>query len=125
MNLTAICAAVAFAVGAGTAYKLTADHYDAKAAKAQQAAAEAYQARTVELNTIAAQLEQVRHDRKTVYRTITRDVEKVVTRDLYRNDCFDDSGLSIANAALAGRASAGEPAPAVPATGAAGGQDRR
>lgn len=125
MNPLAIVAAVAFAVGAGSAYKLTADHFHAVAAKAQQEAAEAYQARTVELNTIAAQLEQSRHDRKTIYRTITRDVEKVVTRDLYRNECLDSDGLRIVNDALAGRASAGQPAASLPTAGATGGQDRR
>lgn len=124
MNLTAICAAIAFAVGAGASYKLTADHYTAAAAKQRQAAAEAYQARTVELNAIAVQLEQSRHERKIVYRTITRDVEKVVTRDLYRHECFDDSGLSIANAALAGTYT-GQPDASLPAAAAAGRQDRR
>ena len=123
MNVTAICAVVAFLMGAGAAYNLTADHYDAKAAKAQQAAAEAYQARTTELNDIAAQLEQSRHDRKTIYRTITRDVEKVVTRDVYRNACLDPDGLRIVNDALAGRASAGHPDAAMPAAGAAAGDN--
>jgi hypothetical protein len=125
MNLTAICAAVAFAVGAGTTYKLTADHYAAAEAKQQQAAAEAYQARTVELNAIAVQLEQSRHDRKTVYRTITRDVEKVVTRDLYRSACLDDDGVLLVNSALAGRTNPGQPDAAVSSSAAAGRQDRR
>jgi hypothetical protein len=120
MNLTAICAAIAFTVGAGTSYKLTADHYTAAEAKQQQAAAEAYQARTVELNAIAVQLEQSRHDRKTVYRTITRDVEKIVTRDVYRNTCLDDDGVLLVNSALAGRAYPGQPDAALPADAAAG-----
>lgn len=124
MNLPAIALAVGLAIGAGGATKLTTDHYDAKAATAQQAAAEAYQARTVELNTIAAQLEQSRHDRKTVYRTITRDVEKVVTRDVYRNVCLDDDGVRAINDALAG-ANSGQPDASLPAAAAAGGQDRR
>lgn len=125
MNIAAIALAVGIAIGAGPAWKLTADHYRAKAAAAELAAAEAYQARTVELNAIAAQLEQARHDRKTVYRTITRDVEKVVTRDVYRNVCLDPDGVRIVNDALAGRASSGELAPSMPATGAAAGSDGR
>lgn len=124
MNIAAIVAALVFTAGAGAAYKLTADHYDAKAAAQQQAAAEAYQARTVELNAIAAQLEQARHDRKTVYRTITRDVEKVVTRDVYRNICLDDDGVRAINDALAGTHS-GQPDATLPAAPAAGRQDRR
>lgn len=124
MNPIAIALAVGILAGAGPAVKLTADHYKAKAAAEELAAAEAYQARTVELNAIAAQLEQARHDRKTVYRTITRDVEKVVTRDVYRNECLDADGLRIVNDALAG-ARTGQPDADMPATPAAGGQDGR
>jgi hypothetical protein len=120
-----IVAGGGLAAGASAAYKITADHYDAMAAKAQKEAADAYQARTVELNAIAAQLEQVRHERKIVYRTIARDVEKVVTRDVYRNVCLDADGVRIINDALAGRASPSEPAATMPAAGAAAGNDRR
>lgn len=120
-----IAAAIGLAVGAGAACKLTADHYEAAAARAQQDAADAYQARTVELNHIAAQLEQARHERKTVYRTITRDVEKVVTRDVYRNVCLDADGMRIVNDALAGRAGAGDVAATVPAAGATAASDGR
>lgn len=120
-----IAAGIGLAAGAGAACKLTADHYQAAAAREQQEAAEAYQARTVELNDIAAQLEQARHERKTVYRTITRDVEKVVTRDVYRNVCLDSDGVRLVNDALAGRASAGQSADAVSAAGAAAGSNGR
>jgi hypothetical protein len=115
----------AFVIGAGAGVKITADHYQAAAARSQQEAAGAYQARTVELNDIAAQLEQSRHERKTVYRTITREVDKVVSRDVYRNVCLDSDGVRLVNDALAGRASAGQPADAVPAAGAAAGGNGR
>ena len=120
-----IAAGIGLAAGAGAAYKITSDHYDAAAARAQQEAAAAYQARTVELNAIAAQLEQSRHERKIVYRSIARDVEKVVTRDVYRNVCLDADGVRIVNDALAGRTGTGQPADAMPATGTAAGNDRR
>lgn len=120
-----LLAAAIFGAGALAGYKVTADHYTAVSAEALKAAAEAYQARTVELNDIAAQLEQSRHERKTVYRTITRDVEKVVTRDVYRNVCLDADGVRLINDAFAGRASAGDFASAVPATGATPRGDRR
>jgi methylthioribose-1-phosphate isomerase len=125
LSLAAIVAAVAFALGAGSGYKLTADHYAAKEAKAQQEAAEAYQAKTVELNQVSADLERARHDRKVVYRTITQQVEKVVERDIYRQSCMDADGLRIVNAALAGRPSASESAPTLPTPGAATGDDGR
>lgn len=113
-----------FVAGGWCGHRITAEHDAAKAAEAERAAAAAYQARTVELNTIAAQLEQSRHDRKTIYRTITRDVEKVVTRDVYRNECLDTDGLRIVNDALAG-ARTGQPDAAVPTTGAAAGDNGR
>jgi hypothetical protein len=125
LSLAAIAAAVAFALGAGSGYKLTADHYAAKEAKAQQEAAEAYQAKTEELNAVSAELEKARHERKTVYRTITQQVERIVTRDVYRNVCIDSDGLHAINAALAGRPSASESAPTLPAPGAATGDDGR
>lgn len=124
MNPLAIALAVGLAIGAATATKLTADHYDAKAAKAQQAAAEAYQARTVELNQVSADLERAKHEKQIVYRTITKRVETYIYRPIYLRDAIDDDGLRDINAALAG-ANPAEPAPAMPAAAASGGQDRR
>jgi hypothetical protein len=120
-----IAAGIGLAAGAGAACKLTADHYIAAAATQKEADAKAYQARTAEFNQVSAELEQARNDRKIVYRTITKQVEKVVDRDMYRQSCFDDDGLSIANAALAGATRAGQPADAMPAAGAATGNDGR
>ena len=43
---------------------------------------------------------------KVVYRTITRDVDKLVTRVEYRDRaCFDDDGLRLANSAISGKVS--------------------
>jgi len=120
-----IAAGIGLAAGASAACKLTADHYEAAAARAQQEAAAAYQARTEELNAVAAQLEQSRHERKIVYRAIARDVEKVVTRDVYRNVCLDADGVRIVNDALAGRPGASDTAAALPAAGAAAGNNGR
>lgn len=123
---TAIATAVAFALGAGSGYKLTADHFVAKQARAEKAAAAAYQARTEELNAVSAELEKARHDRKIVYKTITQQVDRIVTRDVYRNVCLDDDGLSAVNAALAGKpANPGAADAAVPAAGTAAGEDGR
>ena len=49
------------------------------------------------------------------YRTITRRVDKIVERPVYRNVCLDDDGLQQLRAAIAGRADQPGPAPAVPA----------
>jgi hypothetical protein len=121
-----IAAGIGFSAGAGSAYKLTADHYSAAAAKEQQDAAEAYQAKAEELNQVSADLERARHDRKVVYRTITQQVERIVTRDVYRNQCVDSDGVSIINAALAGKpVNPAQLDAAMPAAGAAAGNDGR
>lgn len=126
LSLAAIAAAVAFALGAGVGSNLTADHYAAKEARAQQAAAAIYQARTEELNAVSAELERARHDRKIVYKTITQQVDRIVARNVYRNICIDDSGVQLVNAALAGKPIDSSQLDAtVPAAGAAAGNDRR
>lgn len=109
LPLLACCALLCATFGATAAYKLTSDHY--KAAALDQAQ---------QMNVISADLERARHEKQVVYRTITRRVEKVVERDVYRNVCLDDDGVRLVNSALAGRADPGQPAAAVPAAGAAG-----
>jgi hypothetical protein len=99
-------------------WRLNAKH-DADKLAAAKAAKEAYDAKAKQYNEASAALEAARNEREIVYRTIEKRVEKVVTRDVYRNVCLDHSGLQLVNDALAGRASdPAEPAPAVPATDA-------
>ena len=54
------------------------------------------------------------------YVTRTKIVERIVDRPVYRTACFDDDGLQLVNAAIAGADSAGQPAPAVPGLATAG-----
>lgn len=50
---------------------------------------------------------------------ITKEIDRVVSRDVYRlGACLDADGLRIAAAAIAGTADPGQPAPAVPAASA-------
>lgn len=53
-------------------------------------------------NAASTQLETKAADAKVIYRTITRNVDRVVTKPVYQNVCFEADGLAIANAALAG-----------------------
>lgn len=65
--------------------------------------------------TAATGLEVDRGKAKIIYRTITKEVDKIVLRDVYRNICFDDDGLRAANTALIGAlTSAAKPDRAVP-----------
>lgn len=66
-------------------------------------------------HTAAALLENNHEKTRIVYRTITRSVDRLVERPVYRNVCLDDDGVREANAALAGTpATAAEPHDAVP-----------
>ncbi len=51
---------------------------------------------------------------RTEYLTITKEIERVVQNPVYRNVCFDPSGVQLVNAAISPTIPAGEPTPAVP-----------
>ena len=100
--------------GATAAYKITSDHY--KAAALDQAQ---------QINAVSAELERARHEKQVVYRTITKRVQTYIDRPVYQRDCIDSDGLRDINAALAGRADPGQPDAAMPAAGAAAGNNGR
>lgn len=59
--------------------------------------------------------ESFKENERVIYQTITKTVEKIVERPVYRNSCFDDDGLRQFNAAVTGAEPAtSKPAPAVP-----------
>lgn len=113
-----VAVGVAVAFGAGwmaNGWRLNAK-YDAERLAAEKAAKAAYDAKAKQYNEASAALEAARNEREIVYRTITKTVEKVVERPVYRNVCIDDDGLREINNALAGRASdPAKPDAAVPA----------
>lgn len=88
-----------------------------------RAAAEAQRKKEAEQsNRASTGLEADREKTRVVYRTITRKVDRIVERPVYRNVCFDDDGVREANAALAGTSTArSQPDAAVPKPDAARG----
>jgi len=89
----------------------------------EQAAIDAALARA---NSAESDLATERAKNHVVYQTITREVDRLVDRPVYRADCFDADGLRLANAALAGQAASTAAAPsAVPAPVPASGNDGR
>jgi hypothetical protein len=63
----------------------------------------------------SAQLEAARGKTAIKYKTIVKEVEKVVERPVYSNLCLDDDGLRLVNAALTGSATAaGQPVDTLP-----------
>ena len=66
-------------------------------------------------DTAATGHESFKENERVIYQTITKTVEKIVERPVYRNSCFDDDGLHQLNAAVTGtEPAASKPAPAVP-----------
>ena len=123
---TAAAAAALFLFGAWIGHSVTAASYRADIIAEQQAAAKAVAEAAAKANQHAEELEKTRAQREIIYRTITRQVDKIVDRPIYRADCLDDDGLRITNEALTGApAAAGRPAAAVPETRPTGREDRR
>ena len=56
---------------------------------------------------------------RTQFLTITKEVERVVEKPMYRDVCFDDDGLRLIRTAIDPTIPAGQPAPAVPGSAAA------
>lgn len=101
--------------------------YERGKAECEQAAKAQREAELKASAAASTKLEASNAKAKTIYRTITRTVDKIVERPIYRDRaCFDDDGLRAANDALRGpRAAAGKPDEPVPGSGAARERDGR
>lgn len=82
-------AAIAF----GGAWQVQNWRYGAIEAKRLSAAVEAEKARDKASYDAATTFEKGRTHVETVFQTITETVETIVDRPVYRNVCFDDSGV--------------------------------
>lgn len=116
MNITLIAAALAAALSFGSAWKIQAWRYDA--AEASRLATEAKaKALAAELaDGAAASHEADKAAEHVEFQTIYRDVNRVVTKTVYRDRvCLDPDGLRVLHEAITGHAApAGEPASGVP-----------
>lgn len=56
----------------------------------------------IRYDRLYGELDAERKKTKIVYRTITQQIEKIVDRAIYRNDCFDSDGIRLYNDALNG-----------------------
>ena len=72
------------------------------------------------IDDAAARHEAFKTTEEIRYVTRTKIVDRIVDRPVYRSACFDDDGLQLVNAAIAGTDSAGQPASAVPGPATAG-----
>ena len=114
ISLYAAIAVIAAAVGGYSAWSAQGWRYDAK--DAQRIEAQAEQAR-MDRQAAQTQSEGFENDRtKTAikYRTITRQVEKIIDRPIYSQPCFDDGGLHALRSAIGSASDTSEPADALP-----------
>lgn len=95
-------------------------------AKWDKAVVEQQKKEAAQIDSATKSQEAQREKARTVYRTITRNVDRVVARDVYVHRCFDDDGMQYVNAALAGpNATPGKPDSRLPGPDAARGRDGR
>ena len=87
---------------AGIGYKVRQAGYDAAKLECEQAAAAQREREAKQAAEAATGLETKREKAKIIYKTITERVNVEVEKPVYRNVCFTDDGMRIANAALAG-----------------------
>jgi hypothetical protein len=97
-------AALLFAGGAWTGREWCDRGWRAELLAVEQEHAALLKAEIERTNGVAAELEVERGKQRVIYKEITKEVAKVVTRDVYRNVCLDDDGLRLARAAIAGQA---------------------
>lgn len=97
-------------------YKTADNSWKASMLEAEQAHTKAMLRELEKSNAAAADLEKARAQRKVVYRTITKEVERIVAQPAYAQQCFTDDGVRAANSAILGEATPpGQPAGGVPA----------
>lgn len=116
-QIKAALAALALAALVGIGWRV---HHNIYMSGYEKAKAEyAYQLAKAQANynDVAEQLEVAKSERKVVYETITKTVDRIVDRPVYRNLCLDDDGLRNVNTALAGKPT-GKPDAAMPAADA-------
>ena len=111
---------------AGIGYSIRKAGMDAVRAEWAEANRQAREKEAAQAGKAAEKLEAKREKAKVIYRTITKEVDKIVERPVYRSVCLDTDGLRLARCAIRGQdASACKPDKPVPAPAGSGGRDGR
>lgn len=97
-----------------------ADSHEKERIEAQQ---EATRINEKAASTASTGFETKRANNETRYRTVTVEVQKIVDRPVYLQQCLDDDGLRIINRQIRREADPGEPGLKLPGSGAAGRND--
>jgi hypothetical protein len=109
-----VAAVLLFATGTGVGVKWEKGQQALRDKEAREQADEVRRQQLRGVDTAAEGHENDKTAIQTVFRTITKEVEHVVEKPVYRNVCIDPDGLRVANRAIAGGSAASGPAPAVP-----------
>lgn len=114
MRLAAIFAAVASVLGFLAGWNVQAWRYQAAQADALQAQADKKDENATTADTAAQAHEADKAATRVEFRTVYRDVEKIVERPVYRSQCLDADGLRALSRAIGASApAASEPAATV------------
>lgn len=100
-----LVAAVFFAGWTVNGWRLEASYKDAQL-DAMVIMAEKREEAEAKNQTLSAELEKSRNEKRIVYRNVTQQVDRIIDRPVYRNECLDPDGLRAVNTALAGKAEA-------------------
>lgn len=104
-----IVGGLSFVLGFGSAWKAQDWRHDSKVLKANQTI-EVRQDQNIDKAQVAStQFEVKQNETKTEFKTIYRDVEKIVYRPIYANTCFDADGLQLVTRAVENTISTGKP----------------
>lgn len=116
MNLYVIVAIAlaAFASGGATSWKVQSWRHDAQEKQRMEQEAKEQGIRAQRIDTAASGHEADKKEIQAERVTITKTVEKIVEKPVYRDMCLDDDGLRALGAAIAPDPAASQPQGAVP-----------
>ena len=104
-----IVGGVSFVLGFGSAWKTQDWRHDSKVLKANQTIEVRQDENISKAQVASTQFEAKQNETKTEFKTIYRDVEKIVYRPIYANTCFDADGLQLITRAIENTISTGKP----------------
>ena len=108
-----IVGGLSFVVGFGSAWTIQDWRHDSKVLKADQKIEVRQDENINKAQVASTQFEAKQNETKTEFKTIYRDVEKIVYRPVYSNICFDADGLQLITKATQNTITTGKPSDAL------------
>ncbi|WP_218954894.1 hypothetical protein [Acinetobacter sp. YH12086] len=85
--------------------RIAGEQCNAKIQKIEQKHLKALAEKQNLINQVSADYETLKSEQRVQVETVTREVQKIIERPVYRNDCFDDDGVQQLNSLIASGAS--------------------